>query len=849
MKTPLTLLLLLLFGGAQAGKVSGWVKDSDGNPLPFATLLVKNTAIGVTSNSEGFYTITLDPGIYMIECRYVGYSTSMKRVSLSSENVELDFTLEVQQLQLDEIVIDPNAEDPAYEIIRNAIKQRSYYNGQISAFSAEVYIKGMAKLLELPDRIFGRKIEDKDRQEMDLDSAGQGIIYLAESVTRVYTQKPNKLKMEVISNRVSGSDGFGFDFPIFINFYDNIVNVSQGAFSKRGFVSPIAENALNFYRYKFMGSFFENSTQVHTIKVIPKRAYEPLFSGTINITEGDWRIFSSRLLVTAESQLQILDSLEITQIHTHVLRDVWRVKNQIISFHAKQLGISVEGNFVNVYSDYNLSPSFPKGFFDRIVVSYDSAANKRPDAYWDTVRPVPLEKDEVRDFIKKDSMKSVRDSVVYNPDSLRKLQTPPKVMDFLLWDVHRNLYAKKGIARLNIEGLLKGLQYNTVEGVSINPSFVFSKYLPSWNTTAQVIGDVRYGFNNRHLNPWGGIVFSDRPNPRKSNKFKNYEAYLAGGRRVSQFFKMSSLTGLASSVSLLLYGWNEMKIYENNFVKAGFQKSWDNGVRFVVEGVFEDCFPLENTTDFLLNEKWKGRLTPNYPTQIMDEQFQPHKAMVFHASLRFQPGQRYIQYPNVRYSLGSKFPEFTVHYFKGTKGLFGSDVDFDRWQFDINDQAKMNLAGRLIYNVSLGGFLNRQKVFVQDFKHYYGTHSHIADEYTRAFQYTMAYQYSNNAPFYSEVHFEHHSDGLITNKIPLLKKWNWHLVEGANYLFIAPETQHVELFVGLENIFKIARFDFLVRLQNGYKPAFTYRIGFGGLIGDAVNARRFARHEKIINSW
>lgn len=849
MKSVIVLLLFFLpFASLKAGTVSGWVTDEEGSPLPFATILVQHTTQGVTTNSEGFFTLSLNPGIYSLECRYVGYTTVVKKVTVGNGTHELNFTLEIQQLQLDEVIIDPNAEDPAYEIIRNAIRQRPYYNGQVNAFSADVYVKGMMKLLELPDKILGKKIEEDERREMDLDSAGQGIVYLAESVTRVSVQRPDRVKMEVRSNRVSGSDGFGFDFPIFINFYENVVNVSQGTFSKRGFVSPIADNALNFYHYKFLGSFFEHGTQVHTIRVTPRRRFEPLFSGTINITDGDWRIFSSRLFVTNESQLQILDSLIITQIHARELRDIWRIKNQVIHFHAKQLGIAVEGDFVNVYSNYDLNPQFEKGFFDRTVIRYDTAANKRPESYWDTIRPVPLEKQEVRDFERKDSMKAVRDSVVYNPDSLRKLQRPPKVMDFLLWDVNRNLYAKKGLATVTLEGLLKGTQYNTVEGLSINPSLVISKYVPGIKSTVQAIADVRYGFNNERLNPWAGLVFSDKMNPRNTNRFTNYKVYLAGGRRVSQFFKLSSLTGLANSVSTLLYGWNEMKLYENDFVKGGFQKTWDNGLGFVVEGVFENRIPLSNTTDFLLNNKWKSRLTPNYP-QVLDEQFPAHKALVFHASFRFQPGQRYIQYPNVRYSLGSKYPEFIAHYYKGAPTLFGSSVDFDRWQLDVKDVVKMNLAGRLLYNMSLGGFLNDRQVYIQDFKHYYGTHSHISDEYVKAFQYTDAYQYSNAAPFYAELHFEHHADGLITNKLPLLKKWNWHLVEGMNALYISPEQHHLELFIGLENIFKVLRVDLLMRLQDGYKPALTYRIGFGGLIGDALNARRFVRHEKIISAW
>ena len=209
-----------------------------------------------------------------------------------------------------------------------------------------------------------------------------------------------------------------------------------------------------------------------------------------------------------------------------------------------------------------------------------------------------------------------------------------------------------------------------------------------------------------------------------------------------------------------------------------------------------------------------------------------------------------MQLPNIRYSLGSDYPLFDISFEKGIPGLLGSDEDFDRWEVGIkDDDVKLKLAGSIRYHVRLGGFLNASKVFAQDYKHFQSSMSHIADEYLRSFQYATDYQYSNTSSFFTELHFEHHAQGLITNKIPLLKRWNWYLVEGANYLHLAPSTNHLEIFAGLENIFKIFRFDVLMNVQSGSRPAFTYRVGFGGLIGDALNALRFSRNDKIINQW
>jgi hypothetical protein len=845
------LFLFFLFPvlSVSSQKIEGIVRDTEGNVLPFASILVKGTPMGVTANNQGKYALTLSPGNYTLDCRYVGYKSSEKNITVTSANQRVDFVLSLQKLTLKEVIIKPGGEDPAYAIIREAIKKREFYESQVKAFEAEVYIKGLIKLMSLPNQIMGQKIPEEDRSAMGIDSSGKGIIYLTESVTKVYSQQPDKLKLEVVSTRVSGNNGLGFSFPAFISFYKNNVNIAPQV-NPRGFVSPIADNALHFYNYKFLGSFFEDGNEVNVIKVIPKHDYEPLFSGIINITENDWRIFSCHLALTKKSSLEILDSLEISQIHTPVEGAAWRIKNQVIHFSFNKFGIRSEGDFVNVYSKYNLDPDFPNGFFDRVVIKYDTAVNKKPHSYWDSIRPVPLEPQEINDYKTKDSAFTARnDSTEKNLDSLRKKQGPLKITQLFWSGVNRTHYSYTNQYEVSFEPLLKTLQYNTIEGVAINPSLVISKYSKSLNNQVSFIADVRYGFNNRHVNPWAGFVFKNRDEFDPDKKFDSHSFFVAAGKRVSQFFNESDIDGLGNSIATLLYGTNAMKIYENYFGKTGYIKEWESGAKFLIEGEYEDRLPLNNTTTYILDKSWSYRLTPNYPVEIMSSQFQRHQAVVVHASLSFQPGQQYIQFPKRKVSLGSKYPTFTINYSKGIRNIFGSDVDYDKWALNATDDVNFKLAGVLKYSLTVGGFLNNNSVFPQDFKHFYGNQTIFANQYVRSFQNATYYQFSNASPFYSELHFEHHSNGLVSNKIPLLKKWNWNFVEGANALYINPSTNYAETFIGLENIFKILRVDLVVDFQNGYKPVYTYRIGFDGLLAAPFNYERFKRTEKIIGVW
>jgi hypothetical protein len=139
-----------------------------------------------------------------------------------------------------------------------------------------------------------------------------------------------------------------------------------------------------------------------------------------------------------------------------------------------------------------------------------------------------------------------------------------------------------------------------------------------------------------------------------------------------------------------------------------------------------------------------------------------------------KPGQRYIQFPRSKVAIGSKYPTFTAGLQHGFSSLLGSDVDFDKWKFEIADDANLKLAGSIKYKISLGGFLNSNKVFIQDYQFFNGNESKVAKEYMSTFQLLPYYSAYTTGSFFAIAHLEHHLNGLLTNKIPLFKKLNWN---------------------------------------------------------------------------
>ena len=212
----------------------------------------------------------------------------------------------------------------------------------------------------------------------------------------------------------------------------------------------------------------------------------------------------------------------------------------------------------------------------------------------------------------------------------------------------------------------------------------------------------------------------------------------------------------------------------------------------------------------------------------MSENFKRHQALIGSIGLTFRPGNKYIEFPDRTISVGSKYPTFTLSYAQGFKNLLGSDIDFSKWRFGVNDNLNLKLGGTFQYNLSIGGFIKKDSVAVMDYKHFNGNQIILASEYLNSFQFIPYYKFSNTSNFFAEGHAEHHFNGLLTNKIPFFRSLNWHLVGGANTFYLNKDSYYVEPFVGLENILKVIRIDWVWGFYKGEKATMGIRIGIRG---------------------
>ena len=144
MKKKLLLLIICLGvyfqNQAQTAEVRGFVYDkSNGEPVIFTNVVVKELMLGKATDINGFYTITrLKPGKYTLMCWSIGYDTSKYELNLTAGRIQnQNFYLKPKSTQLQEFEVraDRQKAKENVNISTNVITQKELK--QLPTFGGE----------------------------------------------------------------------------------------------------------------------------------------------------------------------------------------------------------------------------------------------------------------------------------------------------------------------------------------------------------------------------------------------------------------------------------------------------------------------------------------------------------------------------------------------------------------------------------------------------------------------------------------------------------------------------------------------------------------------------------------
>lgn len=89
--------------------IKGYIYDSANNnePLPYATIMLQNTAFGAEADENGYFEINCTTGSYLLEASYIGYQTYVMPYETQNPK-DITISLIPENNDLDEVVIHVN---------------------------------------------------------------------------------------------------------------------------------------------------------------------------------------------------------------------------------------------------------------------------------------------------------------------------------------------------------------------------------------------------------------------------------------------------------------------------------------------------------------------------------------------------------------------------------------------------------------------------------------------------------------------------------------------------------------------------------------------------------------------
>lgn len=238
MKTILRYSLLTLFlvlgatvhAAQQKGMVSGKVLSIEKEVVDFATVYLKGTHYGSTTNQQGIYHLTAPAGTYTLVVSAVGYQTIEQQVVLTSgSRSKQNVVIRPQVTELDEVVVVSSAV--------GRIKQSAYNAIAIDAKSLHNSTQDLATALT---KVPGVKLRESGGVGSDMQFSLDG-----------FTGKHIKLFIDGVPQEGVGSS-FGLNnipvnFAERIEVYRGVVPVGFGADALGGVVNIVTGNKRKFF--------------------------------------------------------------------------------------------------------------------------------------------------------------------------------------------------------------------------------------------------------------------------------------------------------------------------------------------------------------------------------------------------------------------------------------------------------------------------------------------------------------------------------------------------------------------------------------------------------------------------
>lgn len=760
---------------AQTTDVYGRVADELGKPVGFASVWVSELNAGTLTNAQGFYKLSVKPGVYQISFRSPGYVALTQTATLGSNKVIIDARL--SRLACPDVL--PNIAD---SIVHNVIARANSHE-KILHYTGTLYNKVLQRL----DRTSSNFLKRDAAHELHFNPERTGILNFTEYIANFRTRSKDFNIEEVIAaqNFVYSKDVFNFNGPP-EQHIDLCQNIQQlNGFNEHSFISPLADDAHIYYRYQLAGQFTDQDKCIYAIRILPKMRDEHLFYGMIYIVEKDWLLYGADLHLSPAANMELIDSIHIRQQYVPMPDGRWIAQASDLNYKGKFWGFRYSGSFLRVYE--SAAP-------DIATLSrpyHEVYHSTKPDyqhtkQYWDQNRPV-LTTPEERQFFQLTELDAAHRKNRAIKDSLEQ-KSPFRFFPFLLRGYTLHNYNKN--TSWTFQSPYNVVFYNTVDGWGYDLHIKYNKVYDSLRSLT-VIPDARYGFTDKifNANIFANFIY---------NPFKQASVYARVGSDFLDLNNKGTTSLFLNSINTLLLGGNYLKLYQSQFIMAGTDGEVANGIFLNGTIEYANRRSLFNTTMHTFNRDSvlltsNNPLDPNAKTPL----FPRYRALTIRGSATFTFDQEYMVTPQGKFILPTRYPRLRVNYREGLPWL-GSNVKYNTVSVDIfQDHLNIGIAGNTGYFVSGGFFPNTTRLYYPDYNQFRGGQGFFFDSAQGSFHFLNFYTYSTFRPYF-EAHVEHNFAGLFLSKVPLFSKLKIQEIVGGSYLTQGMLPDYKEVYFGLK---------------------------------------------------
>lgn len=839
--------------------IRGRISDAQGAPVPFANVYIPQLSTGTTSNIDGDYELKLPPGKWKVLFQYLGYQTRSLELTMGETVQVINMQLFTQEYRIPEIKVLASGEDPAYYIMRRAIALAPYYQKQVSKYSCKVYLKGSGVFDRIP-MLFKKQMKKNGVKE---DEA-----FVLETVSRIDFELPDRLTQQVLAMRSSGKGNNTSPMSMITN---NLYDAE-----KYGMVSPVGKSALKAYRFRLDGVFEDQGRTINKIKVIPKANGNDVFSGYIYIAEGFWNIHSADLklhipmtdvgvrqvyaevnkntwmpvsldfdmdfsgvgfkmkfnYVASISEYQttlnpaldhsFLERLKKEQLQEQQMIEEFLAEQKVPSATKAQQQISVLMEKTELSNRETLklnrliekesrrnSPPEPLEIKSDFQVSQKKVNND--SVYWASIRPIPLTGSERKSFAAKDSFLQVSARPEYQ-DSVRDSKRKFKLKHLFTGKTYDySVDSAKRAERFTVPGIKNPslLSFNSVDGLRLELPFRYYR-ADSLGRLLQFSPKVAYAFAREKVDASFSIA-------RRINGLTNSWVSLGLGSVTEDFNRSSGLSVMNNDFYTIWLEENYKRFFRRDFVQFTASRDLGNGLNMSMTLDYADNRSLTNHSGFSLIDYADREILPNVPVndQLEDWQLGNHQSFGSRVILEYTPKLRYRIRNHVKTYARSKYPTYSVAYKGALANVFGSDSRYDLLKLGIRQKISMGVADQLSYSVNGGAFLNKERVYFEDFQHF-NTQSlgFMFSSRENSFRLLPFYRNSTNTRFL-ESHVSWQTRSLILKRLPVVRNSSISENLFVNYLDTPELRSYVETGYGISNLFLLLNVEAVAGFEHG----------------------------------